>query len=173
MAVRKRKPKNYVNNADLLTQIQLSKDTQEQNPEFTPAQCLTGELVKMLIMLVDRYSQKANWRNYTYLDDMKGEAIASLCQNALKFKPEKSNNPFGYYTQIVTHSFLTFLEKEKKVRKIRDDLLERNGFTPSFTRQIENDEQARISREDRAITHDEVVEKPDLHGGTDEYTDHT
>ncbi len=173
MAVRKRKPKNYVNNADLLTQIQISKQTQEDNPDFTPAQCLTDVLVKMLIMLVDRYSKKANWRNYTYLDDMKGEAIASLCQNALKFKPEKSNNPFAYYTKIVTHSFLTLLEKEKRVRKIRDDLLERNGFTPSFTRQIENDEQARIDREDRATTHDEVVEKPDQHGGTDEYKDHT
>jgi len=173
MAVRKRKPKNYVNNADLLVQIQMSKDKQQENPEFTPAQCLSDELVKMLIMLVQKYSQKANWRNYTYIVDMRGEAIASLCQNALKFKPEKSNNPFGYYTQIVTHSFLTFLEKEKKVRRIRDDLLERNGFTPSFTRQIENDEQARIDREGRAVTHDEVVEKPDHNGGTDEYKDHT
>jgi len=59
------------------------------------------------------------------------------------------------------------------VRKIRDDLLELNGFTPSFTRQIENDEQARVDREDRAITHDEVVEKPDPHGAQDEYKDHT
>lgn len=77
----------------------------------------------------------------TYIDDMRGDAIMSLCQNALKFKSEKSINPYGYYTQIVTHSFLTFLEKEKKVRNIRDDILERNGLTPSFTRQIGNGEE--------------------------------
>ncbi len=169
MAARKRKSKNYVNNADLLIQIRLSKDKQEKNPEFTPAECLTNELVKMLMMLVEKYSQRANWRNYTYIDDMRGEAIASLCQNALKFKPEKSINPFGYYTQIVTHSFLTFLEKEKKVRKIRDDILELNGFTPSFTRQLDNDEYARINRENRAATHDEIVENTDT---PDEYKDH-
>ena len=166
MAVaKKKKAKNYVNNADLMDEIHKSKETQDNNEDYTPAQCLTPKLVKMLMMLVERYSQKANWRNYTYLEDMKGEALVSLCQNALKFNPEKSNNPFGYYTQIVTHSFLTFLDKEKRVRKIRDDLLEQNGFNPSFSRQIENDERNREAREERW---NEAHAEHD-----DEYTDHT
>ena len=45
-------------------------------------------------------------------------------------------------TQIVTHSFLTTLDKEKKVRRIRDDILEQYGLDPSNTRQIENDQGA-------------------------------
>ena len=75
----------------------------------------------------------------TYIDDMKSEATISLLTGALKFNPEVSQNPFGYLTQIVTHSFLTTLDKEKKVRKIKDDILEQNGYTPSHTRQLEND----------------------------------
>ena len=103
------------------------------------AECMTDELVKMIMMLVERYGQRSNWRGYTYIDDMKSEALVSLLNGTLKFDPAKSQNPFGYMTQIVTHSFLTTLDKEKKVRKIRDDILEQNGFTPSHTRQLENE----------------------------------
>ena len=140
---RKRGSQNYLNNARLLEHIGLSKERlaerQKKHPEATPAECMTPELVKMLMMLVERYAQRANWRGYTYIDDMKSEALVSLLNGALKFNPEKSQNPFGYLTQIVTHSFLTTLDKEKKVRRIRDDILEQNGFTPSHTRQLENE----------------------------------
>jgi len=158
MAVAKKK--NYLNNASLIEEIMMSKDTQTSNPNWTPAQCMTPKLVGMLQMLVDRYSQKVNWRGYTYIDDMRSEAIVSLMQNALKFNPEKSQNPFGYYTQIVTHSFLTFLDKEKKVRRIKDTLLEQQGFTPSHARQLENEQQ---QHHDRAVSSmQEIAEAPRL-----------
>lgn len=143
MATRKRSTTHYTNNAVLMEEIAKSKENQEQKPDQTPAECLTPKLVVHLMRIVENYSQKANWRNYTWIDDMKGEALLSLCQNALKFNPEKSSNPFGYYTQIVTHSFLTYLEKEKKIGRIRDDLLEQHGFNPSHTRQLENEERFR------------------------------
>jgi len=158
MAVTKKK--NYLNNASLIEEIMISKDTKTSNPNWTPAQCMTPKLVGMLQMLVDRYSQKVNWRGYTYIDDMRSEAIVSLMQNALKFNPEKSQNPFGYYTQIVTHSFLTFLDKEKKVRRIKDTLLEQQGFTPSHARQLENEQQ---QHHDRAVSSmQEIAEAPRL-----------
>lgn len=147
MAIKKKKKStNYLNNASLIEEIMMSKDVQSENSKWTPAQCMTPKLVGMLQMLVDRYSQKSNWRGYTYIDDMRSEAIVSLMQNALKFNPEKSQNPFGYYTQIVTHSFLTFLDKEKKVRRIKDTILEQQGFTPSHARQLENDQQQQHDR---------------------------
>lgn len=147
MAIKKKKKStNYLNNASLIEEIMMSKDVQSENSKWTPAQCMTPKLVGMLQMLVDRYSQKSNWRGYTYIDDMRSEAIVSLMQNALKFNPEKSQNPFGYYTQIVTHSFLTFLDKEKKVRRIKDTILEQQGFTPSHARQLENDMQQQHDR---------------------------
>ena len=145
----RKKPSHYAPNDELMKEIAASKklfeEKTEANPDavVTPAECLTPRLVEMLMMIVHNYSQKNNWRNYTYLDDMRGDAILSLCQNALKFNPEKSKNPFGYYTQIVTHSFLTFLEKEKKMRRIRDDILEQHSLNPSHARQLENEERAR------------------------------
>lgn len=139
----KRNTNYYAPNSLLLVEIEKSREKHTSNPEKTPAECLTNDLVEMLVKIVHNYSLRKNWRNYSYVDDMRGDAILSLCQNALKFNPEKSKNPFGYYTQIVTHSFLTFLEKEKKIRRIRDDILEQNQLNPSFARQLENDERAR------------------------------
>lgn len=157
---KKKKNTNYLNNANLIEEIMISKEVQEKNSNWTPAQCMTPKLVGMLQMLVNRYSQKGNWRGYTYIDDMRSEAIVSLMQNALKFNPEKSQNPFGYYTQIVTHSFLTFLDKEKKVRRIKDTLLEQQGYTPSHARQLENDQQQHNNRAMAAMN--EISETPRL-----------
>lgn len=107
---------------------------------------LTNELGKMFIKLVEEISHKANFRNYTYLDEMQGEARIQLVKNALLFKesmlykkekPTAQLNPFSYYTSFVTNSFRSVLNSEKTVRNIRDDLLEINGFTPSHTRQLE------------------------------------
>jgi hypothetical protein len=96
---------------------------------------ITENLGKMYIKLSERYAQRSNWRGYTYIDEMKGQAILQLSQIGLQFDESKSENPFAYYTAAVTNSFTRILNVEKKNQNIRDDLLEENGLTPSLTRQ--------------------------------------
>ena len=96
---------------------------------------ITEELGKMFLMLAERYAQRSNWRGYTYVDEMKGQAILQLSQIGLQFDESKSENPFAYYTAAVTNSFTRVLNIEKRNQNIRDDMLEENGLTPSFTRQ--------------------------------------
>ncbi len=96
---------------------------------------ITENLGRMFIKLADRYAQRSNWRGYTYIDEMKGQAILQLSQIGLQFDESKSENPFAYYTAAVTNSFTRILNLEKKNQNIRDDLLEENGLTPSLTRQ--------------------------------------
>lgn len=96
---------------------------------------ITEELGKMFLMLAERYAQRSNWRGYTYVDEMKGQAILQLSQIGLQFDESKSENPFAYYTAAVTNSFTRVLNIEKRNQNIRDDMLEQNGLTPSFTRQ--------------------------------------
>lgn len=146
MAARK---KNYLNNGDLIKNIRIAKENQTDHPEWTPAQCMPPELVKMCSLLVEKFAQRKNFRSYTYIEDWKSEAILALLQNGLKFNEEKSNNAFGYYTQIVNHVFLTQLEKEEKMRNIRDDLIEQQNnpkHLPSHTRQLKNEESGVKSR---------------------------
>ena len=96
---------------------------------------ITENLGRMYIKLSERYAQRSNWRGYTYIDEMKGQAILQLSQIGLQFDESKSENPFAYYTAAVTNSFTRILNIEKKSQNIRDDLLEENGLTPSMTRQ--------------------------------------
>jgi hypothetical protein len=111
---------------------------------------VTENLGKMFIKLAERYAQRSNWRGYTYVEEMKGQAILQLSQMGLQFDESKSENPFAYYTAAVTNSFTRILNLEKTAQNIRDDLLEDHGLTPSMTRQHsqefagENARQAKI-----------------------------
>jgi len=98
---------------------------------------ITEDLGKMYIKLSERYAQRSNWRGYTYVEEMKGQAILQLSQIGLQFDESKSENPFAYYTAAVTNSFTRILNIEKKMQNIRDDMLQDNGLTPSSTRQYQ------------------------------------
>ncbi|NBO99385.1 MAG: hypothetical protein EBU90_04555 [Proteobacteria bacterium] len=100
---------------------------------------ITENLGRMFLKLSERYAHRSNWRGYTYIEEMKGQAILQLSQIGLQFDESKSENPFAYYTAAVTNSFTRILNIEKKNQNIRDDMLEEAGLTPSMTRQYQHE----------------------------------
>ena len=96
---------------------------------------MTRRLAEMFIKLCERYATRSNWRNYSYNEEMRGQALLQLSQIGLQFDESKSQNPFAYYTATITNSFTRILNIEKKMRNIRDDILEINGLNPSWSRQ--------------------------------------
>ena len=100
---------------------------------------ITNKLAKMFMMLCQRYSMRSNWRGYTYVDEMRSQALLQLSQIGLQFDESKSQNPFAYYTAAITNSFTRVLNLEKRNQNIRDDLLIEAGQNPSWTRQIEHE----------------------------------
>jgi hypothetical protein len=112
---------------------------------------ITNNLARMFIKLCERYATRGNVRGYTYNDEMKGQAILQLTQIGLQFDESKSDNPFAYFTAAVTNSFVRVINIEKKMQNIRDDILEMNGMSPSYTRVI-NAEYAAAAKRDADIT---------------------
>src|SRR6056300_1143147 len=110
----------------------------------------TNKLASMWLMLVDRYARRGNVRGYTYNDEMKGQAILQLSQIGLQFDESKSNNPFAYYTAAVTNSFVRVINIEKRNQNIRDDILEMNDLSPSYTRQHQGEWEASVRRNEEA-----------------------
>lgn len=108
---------------------------------------ITENLGRMFIKLSERYAQRSNWRGYTYIEEMKGQAILQLSQIGLQFDESKSENPFAYYTAAVTNSFTRVLNIERKNQNIRDDLLEEAGLTPSSTRQNQQEFAEEIAKQ--------------------------
>lgn len=98
---------------------------------------MTPKLAHMFIKLCERYATRSNWRGYTYNDEMRSQALLQLSQIGLQFDESKSQNPFAYYTAAITNSFTRVLNIEKRNQNIRDDILELNNYTPSYTRQGE------------------------------------
>lgn len=108
---------------------------------------ITNKLGTMFLKLVERFSHKANWRGYTYVDEMRGQALVQLSQVGLQFNEAKSENPFAYYTAAVINSFTRVLNLEKRNQNIRDDILIDSGHLPSYSRQIKHEEDMRRLRE--------------------------
>jgi hypothetical protein len=130
----------YLTREELIREIIASKKKhRESNIPLSPAECFTPKLTEYLQLMVKNYANKGQWRGYSYIEDMKSDALLTLCQNAFKYNEEKYDNPFGYYTQIIKYCFITFLEKEELMRDIKDSLWEAQGMTPSFARQIKNE----------------------------------
>ena len=107
----------------------------------------TPKLAKMYIKLCERYSMRSNWRGYTYVDEMRGQALLQLAQIGLQFNEDKSDNPFAYYTTAINNSFTRVLNLEKRSQNIRDDLLENAGLQPSFTRTFNTEWAAKLEKE--------------------------
>ena len=97
---------------------------------------MTDELANMCMKLTERYATRSNWRGNTYVDEMRSQALLQLSQISLQFDESKSQNPFAYYTAAITNSFTRVLNVEKRSQNIRDDLLEKAGHNPSYTRQM-------------------------------------
>jgi|TARA_B100000035_G_scaffold128018_1_gene108816 hypothetical protein len=131
--------KHYVLEGRSIKEVGISHHNQKTKEFDIQSGKITATLANMYIKLVERYSQRSNWRGYTYIDEMRGQALLQLTQIGLQFNEAKSDNPFAYYTAAVNNSFTRVLNTEKKNQGIRDDLLEKSGQMPSWTRQLEHE----------------------------------
>ena len=63
-----------------------------------------------------------------FKEDMISDGIENCVQYIHNFNPEKSQNPFAYFTQIIHYAFLRRIQKEKKQLDIKTKIIERSGF---------------------------------------------
>lgn len=126
--VKKKKPKNYLNNADLMKQIELSH---AQNR-------MTEELGKMLMILCKRYAKHPDYSNiFSHEEDMQAFGLLTVVKVWKSFNPDKSNNPFAYFTQILRHAFYQYGNSEKKAQDTKKAVKKDLGLNPSFMELLE------------------------------------
>lgn len=123
----------YLTNKQLMAEI-LVCQTSNQHPNE-----VSNELAKMLILFVNKYSTKGNWRGYSYIDEMRQAALLHLVIGGpktptpvvLRFDTTKSQNPFAYITQCIKNVFIKVLKQHQHQQDIRDMLLSQVGKNPS------------------------------------------
>ena len=80
------------------------------------------------LKIATHLSYKPNFVNYMFREDMISDGIENCVQYIHNFDPEKSKNPFAYFTQIIHFAFLRRIQKEKKQLDIKNKMIERNGY---------------------------------------------
>ena len=118
MTTDKKKKVHYVNNKQFLEAIVerklLLKEAEESD---LPKPQVTNYLGECILKIANHLSYRPNFINYTYRDEMISDGIENSLQYIDNFDPEKSKNPFAYFTQIIYFAFVRRITKEKKQQK--------------------------------------------------------
>ena len=138
-----KKLKHYVDNVKFNQEMTLWKkaireaeDCDEKKPP------VTEYIATCFLKIAEHLSYRPNFMNYPYRDDMVGDGIENCLSYAHNFDPEKSNNPFSYFTQIIYYAFLRRIEKEKKQAFIKYKCLDIHDLDGKFSDWLRENQEA-------------------------------
>ena len=129
----RKRSEHYVNNKEFLAAIVEYKEKvalAEERGEAKPR--ITNYLGECFLKIATHLSFKPNFVNYMFKDDMVCDGIENCVQYINNFNPEKSKNPFSYFTQIIYYAFIRRIQKEKKQSHIKNKMIEKRSYD-SFT----------------------------------------
>ena len=120
---------HYVNNAEFLAAlIEHKKKVKEAAENKLPKPIIPNYIGDCILKIANHLAYKPNFINYSYRDDMVLDGIENCIQYLDNFNPDKSSNPFAYFTQIIYYSFLRRITKEKKQSYIKGKLIQDMPF---------------------------------------------
>ena len=134
MAVRRKvQSEHYVNNKEFLEALIVfkakcaaAKEAGEQRPQ------ISNYIGECFLKIATHLSYKPNFVNYMFREDMICDGIENCVQYIENFNPEKSKNPFAYFTQIIYYAFLRRIQKEKRQLEIKNKILDKSGYEVAF-----------------------------------------
>ena len=106
--------KHYVNNADFLAAlIDYKTRCDEASKNNKPDPRIPNYIGECFLKIADHLSRKPNFASYSFRDEMIADGIENCLMYFRNFDPDKSKNPFAYFTQIIYYAFLRRITKEK------------------------------------------------------------
>ena len=156
---KKQKP-HYVDNKKFLEAMVEWRETWPNELKETIKPPVSNYVGECFLKIATHLSYRPNFINYTYRDEMISDGIENCLQYAQNFNPEKSSNPFAYFTQIIYYAFLRRIQKEKKQTHVRNKIIEKSNYV-SFTTMEGDDNAYTVSGFDPIVMlPDEDVYKP-------------
>lgn len=106
---------HYVDNEEFLAaMIAWKKQVADAEAAGEPKPGVTEYIGECFLKIATHLSYRPNFIAYTYREEMISDGIENCLMYAANFDPEKSSNPFSYFTQIIYYAFLRRIQKEKK-----------------------------------------------------------
>jgi hypothetical protein len=132
---------HYVDNAVFLEamieykkQYHIAKENNEELP------IISEYLGSVFLKIAQRLSFRPNFINYAFKDDMISDGIENCLHYIHNFNPEKSTNPFAYFTQIIYYAFIRRIQKEKKQLYIKFKSMQNYEISPEYVNYMDYDE---------------------------------
>ena len=143
---KRKKTIHYVDNAKFLEemieykkQYYISKDNNEELP------IISEYLGSVFLKIAQRLSFRPNFINYAFKNDMISDGIENCLHYIHNFNPEKSTNPFAYFTQIIYYAFIRRIQKEKKQLYIKFKSMQNYEISPEYVNFMDYDEDFKSS----------------------------
>lgn len=129
-----KKKQHYIDNKEFLRSlITYKKSVEQAEQQGLPKPRVDNYIGGCFLKIATHLSYRPNFINYMYKDDMVCDGVENCIQYVDNFNPNKSSNPFAYFTQIVYFAFLRRIAKEKRQMDIKDKIVERSGYDHLFT----------------------------------------
>jgi DNA-directed RNA polymerase specialized sigma24 family protein len=121
---------------------------------------VTNYIGECFLKIANHLSYRPNFINYTYRDDMISDGIENCLQYMNNFNPEKSKNPFAYFTQIIYYAFIRRIQKEKKQTLVKQKMIANAGVENIMDQHEGDDSQYRSQLLD-FLQRNQKIEEPE------------
>ena len=179
---------HYVDNKEFLkAMVAFRTEVKEAEESGAPRPRVPEYIGSCFMQIGEHLSYKPNFINYTFRHDMISDGVENCLQYIDNFNPEKSKNPFAYFTQVIYFAFLRRIEKEKKQIYIRykateasaiPDQLATGGETGGITQKLYDNQQdfvrnfeERLAEKKRKSAEKKGLEKFEKKDATEELAD--
>ena len=130
---RRKRSEHYVNNKEFLAAlIRYQEDIEIARLQDKPKPVIPRYIGECFLKIANHLSFKPNFVNYMFKEDMISDGIENCVQYIHNFNPEKSRNPFAYFTQIIHYAFLRRIQREKRQLEIKNKIIEKSGYNEVF-----------------------------------------
>ena len=130
---KRKRSEHYVNNKEFLAAlIKYREDKEIAQIQGKPKPPIPRYIGECFLKIANHLSFKPNFVNYMFKEDMISDGIENCVQYIHNFNPEKSQNPFAYFTQIIHYAFLRRIQREKRQLEIKNKIIERSGYSEVF-----------------------------------------
>jgi hypothetical protein len=131
--VKRKRSEHYVNNKEFLAAlIRYQEDIEIARLQDKPKPVIPRYIGECFLKIANHLSFKPNFVNYMFKEDMISDGIENCVQYIHNFNPEKSRNPFAYFTQIIHYAFLRRIQREKRQLEIKNKIIEKSGYNEVF-----------------------------------------
>jgi hypothetical protein len=126
---KKKVPRHYINNADFCDAlIKYKEECSIAAEEGRNKPKMPNYIGECFQKLAEGLSRRPNFFGDSYKDEMIGDGIENCLMYFENFNPEKTKNPFAYFTQILWWCFVRRIQKEKKQQYIKYKATENFGI---------------------------------------------